>query len=156
MEEVAPGETGDLIVTNLYNYVLPLLRYRMEDRLKKSEVQDFNYTLIDEIVGRSVEDLFFERADGSVDNINGIQLAAIYFKGIKKFQFIQEDEKTLKIRYVPREKIDPNEEILPKIVKLLQLKDLKDFVNIEMEEVEDIPLDPVTGKFKQIIPLKKQ
>lgn len=156
MEEVDPGETGDLIVTNLYNYVLPLLRYRMEDRLKKSEVQDFNFTLIDEIVGRSVEDLFFERTDGSVDNINGIQLAAIYFKGIKKFQFIQEDRNTLKIRYVPREKIDPNEEILPKIVKLLELKDLKDFVNIEMEEVEDIPLDPLTGKFKQIIPLKEE
>lgn len=155
MEEVSSGETGDLIVTNLYNYTLPLLRYRMEDRLKKSEVQDFNFTLIDEIVGRSVEDLSFERADGSIDNINGIQLAAIYFKGIKKFQFIQEDKKTLKIKYVPRDRVDPGEELLPKITKLLELKNLKECVKVEMEEVEDIPVDPVTGKYSQVIPLKE-
>lgn len=59
--EVPPGKIGSLILTNLFNYTLPLIRYEMEDQLKKLPCQNFNFTLVDEVIGRSVEKLTFEK-----------------------------------------------------------------------------------------------
>jgi phenylacetate-coenzyme A ligase PaaK-like adenylate-forming protein len=156
MDEVNSGEVGDLIVTNLYNYVMPLLRYRMEDRLKKSKDQDFNFTLIDEIAGRVVDDLYFERGDGSREKITAFQLVGMYFKGVKKIQFIQEDRKTLTIKYVEREKIDPDKEIVSLIIEVLKSKKLEKDIKITIEKVDKIPVDSHTGKYRQIISCKQK
>lgn len=156
MKEVSPGETGDLIVTSLYNYIMPLLRYRMEDRLKKSEVQDFNFTLIDEVVGRTLDDLTFERADGSTDSVSALQLVGMYFRGIKKVQFIQEGKDTLRVKYIAENNRDAEGEILPKLTEVLSVRKLDEHVKIKFEQVEEIGIDPVTGKYRPIIPLKEQ
>ncbi|MCS5421718.1 MULTISPECIES: phenylacetate--CoA ligase family protein [Psychrilyobacter] len=156
MEEVLPGEVGDLIVTNLYNYVMPLLRYRMEDRLKKSKDQNFNFTLIDEIAGRVVDDLYFERGDGSGEKITALQLVGMYFNNVKKIQFVQNDKNTLKIKYVGRGDLEPGKEILSLMIEFFRSKNLEKDVKIITEKVERIPVDPRTGKYRQIIPYKKE
>ncbi|GLI54968.1 hypothetical protein PM10SUCC1_04830 [Propionigenium maris DSM 9537] len=155
LEEVAPGETGDLIVTSLYNYTMPLLRYRMEDRLKKSQVQDFNFTLIDEVVGRTLDDLTFEREDGSRDNISALQLVGMYFRGIKKVQFIQESKDTLRVKYIAEKNIDAEGEIFPKLVEVLAVRGLDSHVKVKFERVDEIEIDPITGKYRPVIPLKE-
>ncbi|UUV17242.1 hypothetical protein NRK67_04885 [Fusobacteria bacterium ZRK30] len=156
MDEVGPGEVGDLIVTNLYNYVMPLLRYKMEDRLKKSKDQDFNFTLIDEIAGRVVDDLYFEMADGSQEKLTALQLVGMYFNNVKKIQFVQEDKNTLKIRYVEREELDPEKEILPMMTEFLRSKNLEKDIKLIIEKADNIPVDPHTGKYRQIVSHKKK
>lgn len=155
MNEVEPGETGNLIVTNLYNHVMPLLRYKMEDRLKKSKDQSFNFILIDEIAGRVVDDLYFENENGDTIKIGAPQLLGIYFKGVKKIQFIQGSKKSLRIKYVEREKIDPNKEITSLVMNVLKSKQLENSIKITIEKVEKIPVDSITGKYRQIIPYEK-
>lgn len=127
----------------------------MEDRLKKSQLQDFNFTLIDEVVGRTLDDLTFEREDGSRDNISALQLVGMYFRGIKKVQFIQESKDTLRVKYIAEKNIDAEGEIFPKLVEVLAVRGLDSHVKVKFERVDEIEIDPITGKYKPVIPLKE-
>ncbi|WP_320048042.1 hypothetical protein [uncultured Ilyobacter sp.] len=151
-EEVSPGKTGEIILTNLFNYTLPLIRYEMEDQLKKSSCQDFNFTLVDEVIGRSVENLTFEKKDGTRIEIHGLQFVSMYFKGVKKVQYIQEDRNTLIVKYTGKNDLEIKNDIFSQISKLLEQYNLKESLNIKIERVNEIASDPFTEKYKTIIP----
>ncbi|MEI6856363.1 hypothetical protein [Psychrilyobacter sp.] len=87
--------------------------------MKKSKDQNFNFTLIDEIGGRVVDDLYFEKADGSQEKLTALQLVGMYFNNVKKIQFVQEDKNTLKIQFVGRGEIEPQKEILSLMINFL-------------------------------------
>lgn len=103
MENVKHPETGmenSFLITSLYNYRTPLLRYLNGDtgRLVKGE----KYTEIEELSGRSAD--MFIKEDGSyISSILATQTMQIsgLTEKLKKYQLIQESASLIIFKYEP-------------------------------------------------------
>lgn len=104
---VGPGEEGEVLVTNLWNYTMPFIRYRIGDVavLGAGECPCGRpYSLLERVVGRSESRIV--RPDGGVVmpeffiHLIGVE----YNRGaIRKFQVVQEAVDKLLVRVVPFE-----------------------------------------------------
>jgi len=93
-----PGGGKDIVVTPLYNYVQPLLRYRLGDLGKSQEGQcpcGRGYPLMDLTIGRSGDMLF---------GLSGNKIFPSFFihaldgnDWIRSFQFVQKTERLLEL-----------------------------------------------------------
>jgi len=119
-QEVRPGESGDIIITLLTNFTMPLIRYKIGDRATKSSenrcVCRRGWPTINNIIGRSVD--VFTNEQG--DKIDGEYFTHLfYFKdGIEKFQVVQKNYNLIIINLVIDDKKLPQnfkEEITQKI-----------------------------------------
>ncbi len=94
MNEVAEGEEGEILVTNLVNYSMPLIRYRIGDRAVRGAAScpcGRPYPLLERIVGRSSSS--FRTADGGIVSPEFfIHLLGVMTNdgSIIKFQAVQE------------------------------------------------------------------
>jgi phenylacetate-CoA ligase len=88
---VSPGSTGEIAVTDLNNYAMPLIRYLTGDIGSLSPITctcGRGLPLIEKIEGRILDALF--TSNGS--SINGLVFSGFfinYSDGIEKYQFIQ-------------------------------------------------------------------
>jgi phenylacetate-CoA ligase len=93
----------ELLVTDLLNFGMPLIRYRVNDCTEPGDQQcacGRGYPLIRQIVGRTGD--VFELPNG--DRIPGVAFTNRVLKvcpGLEKTQIIQEAEAQFRIRYVP-------------------------------------------------------
>jgi len=131
-----PG-VQEILVTDLLNYGMPLIRYRVNDCVVPSEFPcscGRGYPLIKKIIGRTTD--IFVLPDGS--KVPGVALTNRVLQvcpDLKKTQVIQEEIGRFRLRYVPNERFDRT--------GLQGLKDnLKKFfpqdLQWEFEEVNDI------------------
>lgn len=145
-EPVKYGELGRIVVTDLYNYAFPVIRYDTGDTciLLPPDEHSKGYPVIGKLYGRRF-DLTY-----TTDGIPVYPLA--YGRTIKNYpcisqwQFIQKEEKKYQFRFVFNER---QPETLNKIVediKELLGKDAK----IELMEMEDIPV-LTSGKRKPVV-----
>ena len=100
---VKPGEIGDVVVTNLQNYMMPLIRYRIGDLAVKSENGEKcacgrNFPLLKKIIGRDTDIVYTP---------NGKALIVHFFTGIfehfpeiEQFQVVQLKDTSLEIKYI--------------------------------------------------------
>lgn len=143
------------ILTNLYNYTQPIIRYELTDILKKSKNEGgkWPFTKIEQITGRTELIPFFVTQDGEKDFIHPIVIAEFFVKGVTKFQFIQRNQSSFVFKIVVSPK-EPSDEIVQEVRKklydILEKKKMKN-VNFEVKVVEDIKPDEKTGKFKLIV-----
>ncbi|PNR95139.1 phenylacetate--CoA ligase family protein [Petrotoga olearia] len=143
------------ILTNLYNYTQPIIRYELTDILKKSKNGGgkWPFTKIEQITGRTELIPFFVTQDGEKDFIHPIVIAEFFVKGVTKFQFIQRNQSSFVFKIVVSPK-EPSDEIVQEVRKklydILEKKKMKN-VNFEVKVVEDIKPDEKTGKFKLIV-----
>ncbi len=102
----AVGEEGEVLVTCLRNYTMPLIRYRVGDRAIRGEDSCLcgrPYPLIARVIGRSSARIL--RRDGGmvVPEFFIHTLGVEYNEGdIKTFQVVQNDLDSLLVRVVPR------------------------------------------------------
>jgi phenylacetate-coenzyme A ligase PaaK-like adenylate-forming protein len=76
---VPAGGHGRVVLTNLYNYTLPVLRYELGDYVVRgSEGSETSFSTIRKIQGRSIDALPVLLDDGSVGSIHPIALADFY------------------------------------------------------------------------------
>ncbi|MEW6014208.1 MAG: hypothetical protein AB1690_02680 [Candidatus Zixiibacteriota bacterium] len=155
-QPVKEGEPGQVYLTNLYNYTQPLIRYRIKDEIVVSEKRcecGRPFRVIDRIAGRQEDFLWFTRKDGRQEFIHPIVLAEFFVPGLVTFQFRQPSNEKLVVRAVVRE---GEETVAPAIVKrvkeILAHKQLAEMVSVEVEIVERIDVDRMTGKFRLIVP----
>lgn len=100
------GEEGDILITALWNYTMPMIRFRIGDRAVRGPDRcacGLPYPLLERIIGRSVA--CFRRADGGVvDPLFWVHMIGVEFNEgeIVKFQIVQEDMETIRVRLVPR------------------------------------------------------
>ena len=158
LRPVAAGTPGNLLLTNLYNYTQPLIRYQMNDEIVMSEEPcgcKLPFPTMRNLAGRQEEFLWYDTADGKRDYIHPIVLVELFVAGLRKFQVIQtrRDEMLMKVMIAGEE-----ETVLAAIRQRMHEifcgKKLEKTVRLTLEVVQDIPNDPITGKFKLIIPLK--
>jgi phenylacetate-CoA ligase len=108
-EPAMPGESGEIIITLLTNFAMPLIRYRISDTAVWSEQScscGRNWPLIKNVTGR-VDDTFVTKEGARIDGGYFTQL--LYFYGwIQKFQVVQEDYDFIRFEIVPYKYGDDN------------------------------------------------
>lgn len=145
--QALPGEMGEIIVTDLFNYGMPLIRYKIGDVAIVTDRKcpcGSNLPLIDKIIGRDRDILVAQ--DGTpktgylfVEIINKNNIPA-------KCQFVQEDANSLLVNIV---KLNGFENQYLKIIEDNCRKILGHSTNIKFAFLEDIPKEN-SGKFKYV------
>ncbi len=144
-------------VTNLFNRTLPLIRYRMEDvlRLLPDQGRGSPCQTIGDVVGRMEEAPLFLNRHGAEDFINPLVLVEFHARHLKRFQVRVTGPASFRFRAVLEEGLAPlmRDAVFREIEKglqdILRQKEMEN-VRFEIEEVDDLPVDPRTGKFKLI------
>jgi len=143
-----PGQMGEIVVTSLHNYAMPLIRYRIGDMgswLGQECTCGRGSALLREVSGRVV-DTFLTKSGKKIDGEYFTHL--IYFKNwVSKFQFVQEDLETIKVRI---QKCDE-----PVARDLQEIEDkvrvvMGDDCKVEFEFVDEIPASS-SGKYRYTI-----
>lgn len=149
---VLNSENGDIIVTGLNNYAMPLIRYRIGDVGAPIEEQcscGRGLPLMKEMVGRS--DDFLVLPSGrrvSPRSINVIE----YIHGIKEYRIVQEKRDRIVV-YVVKGK-GFSQQTLNQIKKQIRKGCQGEDVGIEIEIMGEIPRDK-SGKLRTVISKEK-
>ncbi len=145
----SPGEEGEIVVTTLNNYSMPLIRYQIEDYgILQGEGKcncRCNYSKIKKVIGRS-GDSFITKRNEKI-SAEFLTLTFNFLDGVKQFQIIQKELDYVLIRIVKDDNFD--EKSLSKVnekMTLLMGHDCK----IKFEFPLSIPATP-TGKFRYTI-----
>lgn len=115
-EKAENGEVGRIVVTDLFNYGLPMVRYDTGDvgAFTYIEVEGKKHLAIGSFGGRAVDVIF--DCYGKQLSPHAITNAMWRFQSLKQFKFIQKEEKVYEIQLnTDCEKID--EELLEKEIK---------------------------------------
>ncbi len=151
-EPLPDGEIGDIVVTSLTNYAMPLIRYMIGDRgvLRRNTTCSYcgwHGDILEEVTGRSVD--VFKSKDGA--HVAGGYFNHIFFfrEWVKKFQVIQENKNEMTINIVKEDSYDsiPSEEQIE--INDAIHKVMPDII-LKWKEVPDIEYDR-SGKFRFLI-----
>jgi len=146
------------VITNLFNYTMPLIRYRMSDilipvPLKPGEPRRL---AIKNLVGRTERMPTFLNRDGVSDFISPHTINEIIVPGVTRFQMHLTGPSAFKLLVV----LDPALDAAGKAKaisgaekRLQEILDQKGMPNVtfEVAAVDDLPVDPRTRKFKLIV-----
>jgi phenylacetate-CoA ligase len=122
--EVNPGESGEIVVTLLSNYTMPLIRYTIEDRgilSKKVCSCGRGLPLLEKVEGR-IRNMFKNKQGDLIDG--GFFISLLYFRDyVKKLQVIQKSVNYIAINLVLKdsEKIQEAKEDFKNINKEIRL-----------------------------------
>jgi len=158
--QVNPGEPGKVLLTNLYNYTQPLIRYQLMDEITLDEKLcecGSPFSVIKNIAGRQEDFLWFEKPNGEKECIHPIMIVEFFVPGLEKLQVIQTERNRFWMKVVIHgSKEDALSAIHLRMNEILQGKGLEGVVSFEVEVVNEIARDPKTGKFKLIVPFKNK
>ncbi len=97
------GEEGNILLTCLTNYAMPLVRYSIQDRgylLPKKQIpQGVTSQVLGEVTGRALDS--FRRRDGTIVTPNYFTKLLYYRDWIDRFQVVQKDFEHIIYKFVP-------------------------------------------------------
>lgn len=136
---------GDIIITNLFSYDLPLIRYRLGDRIKLSEQKcgcGRNTRIIEKILGRDID--YFVLPDGRkiAYTENSIQIAQMSENVISYQVIYRKSDHSLLFKFVKKDKTKPVQN-----QRISEYFRVSFNLDILFEEVDFIETDS-SGKFK--------
>jgi phenylacetate-coenzyme A ligase PaaK-like adenylate-forming protein len=151
---VASRAYGHAVLTNLYNYVLPLIRYRMDDvvSIDRNPIsKKLPFEVIEEIEGRT-EDFLQFNIDGNIIAIHPLVFVEFYVKGLRQIQVIKKREDYFIARISLNENHDGTiEAVRHRLQEILSHQQAIGKIGFDIELVEEIPNDPLTGKYKLVV-----
>jgi phenylacetate-CoA ligase len=160
-EAVASGEYGEVIVTGLYSYVMPLIRYNLEDVAVPTDEScecGRSWQMIKHIIGRSKE--FFTMPSGRKTDPTLFRKviqreASKNIFTIKQFQIIQEKRNRILVKIVEGRDFDSN--IIPRIKQGIEdlCYSMNEDVGVEVNIVDRI-LKERSGKRPEVLSLFKK
>jgi amino acid adenylation domain-containing protein len=149
-EEVLPGDTGRAVLTNLYNYTFPMIRYELGDYLTTGSSVKGNPSVaksLRDIQGRLRDALPVVLEDGKQDTIHPIVLAEFFVPGVTRIQFRSLRPDHVLINYVAG--IDVDALIQKEFQRILEIK-VATRTRVAIQRKQHIPNDPRTGKFELV------
>lgn len=155
---VVPGKRGRLVMTNLTNYTQPLIRYALGDDviLSPESCPCGNPSpVLERILGRAGNMLWFERADGSRGYIHPFVFVDFYVKGLQKIQAVQTNQNSLLLKVM----VEDSQVLKPvkeKMEGILREGKLLETVALCVKEVKHIADNPTSGKHELVIPWNKE
>jgi phenylacetate-CoA ligase len=160
-EGVSSGECGEVIVTGLHNYIMPLIRYDLEDVACPTDERcgcGRSWPLIKQIIGKTIE--LFTMPSGR--KISPVLILPIIINEarenifvISQYQVIQESKNKIKVKIVEGKDFDPN--IIPRIKQGIEdvCYNMNEDVDVEINIVDIIPKES-SGKRNIILKLERQ
>lgn len=151
---VPDGEMGNIVVTRLDGYSMPLIRYQIGDlgiKLPRDEYptkRDYNYPLLKKIVGRETD--IVKVKNGSTLIVHTFTGVFEFYPEIKQFKVIQENLDGITIEFIKSESFNSNTLNLIMVELQNHIKD--DSFNIIFKEVKTIA--PTKSGKPQIIESK--
>jgi phenylacetate-CoA ligase len=149
---VAPGEVGQVVVTQLHTLAQPLLRYRLGDLAARVPGRcgcGRGLALLSPVQGRTRH--VIRTPDGRV--LYGMMVSTVVkpFTEVRRWQLRQTAENALSLLVVPSERWRPG--VGEEIARQLEEK-FGPGLRFQVEPVDDIPLAP-SGKLQVIVPLEE-
>jgi len=143
-----------ILLTNLYNYTEPLIRYKIDDLTVKidKENKKWPFTYVQPVSGREEDLLWLRNKNGETDFIHPIVFVELHIKGLKQFQVIRTDDKNIRFKAVKKENIEDSilkVRIEKRIDELLNKKKMSN-VDLMVDMVKEINMDSNSSKFKLI------
>lgn len=145
---VAPGESGEAVITGLCSHAQPFIRYRTGDVVHHTDnacKSGRGLHVIDKVMGRTTD--FVVRSDGTIMHA----LAVIYVlratDGISEFKFIQHSIQDVEIQIVQNS--DWNEQSRDQILIGIQAR-LGSNVRITFHFMDSIPPE-ISGKYRYVV-----
>jgi phenylacetate-CoA ligase len=145
------------LVTNLFNYTLPLIRYRMADVLRPiPSAEHAPYLVIESLVGRNELQPTFKNRDGVEDFISPHTINEIFVAGVTRFQLqlTDEDEFRFMICLDPalqhEQRATAAAAVAARLREILARKHMEN-VRFDVVPVDDLPVNPRTRKFQLIV-----
>lgn len=130
-EPASEGEVGRIVVTDLFNYAFPMIRYDTGDLGIMHHVEN-EYPVLEEIYGRSRDCVYDTK--GRMINPAVIEIAMWGNGTVKQMQFIQNDKNQYLIKVNPKSSLQ--EDTIIGIYKGILGNDAK----ISIEFVDEIPV----------------
>jgi len=147
-KSAAPGESGELVITDLHNYGMPFVRYKNGDLAVASDRRcpcQRGLPLVEDIQGRLLDAL--QTTDGKIVPGEFFPHLMKEFKSVKKFQVIQESKEHLTLTIVLESPL--TEDRLAFLKSEIQ-KVFGTSIRIDLNFVDDIPQTP-SGKHRVTI-----
>lgn len=145
-QPVAPGQSGKLVITDLNNFGMPLIRYRVEDVGVLSAQKcacGRNTPILDRLEGRIAD--FLKKTDGGhVAGVSLVERTLTKVPGIEQMQLVQEQLHRIVINRVKGIEYTPNtdEELLLEFRQVFNSD-----VELVINDVEKIPQEK-SGKYR--------
>jgi len=145
----APGEIGDVHITTLNNYSMPLIRYAIGDMAILAKEQQCScrrgWPLLEKVVGRHIE-VFTTRDGRTIPGEFFVHFVGVVYNEncVKKFQVVQTDYSRIVIKVVVLDNQKFNE-LKDELVSAIK-RVMGDECEIEFEFVGDIP-PTASGKY---------
>jgi len=144
----AEGQTGEVVITNLNRFAMPIIRYKNGDLARLTNepcLCGCRLPMIAEIAGRTGEDIFLP--NGKKMPWNRLK-SLMNHPLIRQFQIIQNDDGNLAVKYVCENQTDTKQ--LEDLLLYRYRNLLGDLPSIEIKEVKTIAAGP-GGKSKLVI-----
>jgi len=134
-EPVEPGELGRLVITDLFNYAFPIIRYDNGDlAVIEKNVHNNRYKVyIKELFGRKTDLIF--KCNGNPISPHALSMSVRDVDGIRQFQFVQVGEKDYNL-IINLDDSPFNDMMVTE--RLLNL--LRDEAKVEITFVNEIPV----------------
>lgn len=153
MNYIEIGDDG-IYLTCLYNFVQPLIRYKISDSVEKMPVDSrCPFTKIKNILGRNEDVMWFKNEDGNNEFLHPLSVEGLCINGLLDYQFAKKSDKHFEIHAQLRNGTDPKrilselEKYMRKILKLNGLENISFKINI----VSEINADKQTGKKRLVV-----
>jgi phenylacetate-CoA ligase len=144
------------VITNLFNYTLPLIRYRMSDILRPLSPPGARRIVIQNLVGRTEQMPVFVNGAGAKDFVSPHIINEIFVKGVTRFQMQITGPSSFRFPICVDAGLDEagrtNAEtgVRLRLAEVFAQKGLSN-VRFEVQIVADIPLNERTRKFQLIV-----
>lgn len=148
---VAPGEQGNIVVTDLNNQAMPLIRYNLEDLGWIDEMPcscGRNLKILGGVVGRAYDTIYNKEGKGFHGEFFMYMFEELQDKGIvvSSFQVIQESFENFTIKVIT---LDSSMEAIESHIVQRVKQYYGDYANIKINFVDSIPREK-SGKIRLI------
>jgi len=143
------------LITNLYNFTMPLIRYRMSDILRPVSAPGARRIVIENLVGRTEQMPVFVNSAGATDFISPHTINEIFVDGVTRFQMQITGPSSFRFPICVDARLDSARRtaaaagVKARLTEILQQKGLSN-VAFEVPIVADIALNERTRKFQLI------
>ena len=143
------------LITNLYNFTMPLIRYRMSDILRPVSAPGARRIVIENLVGRTEQMPVFVNSAGATDFISPHTINEIFVDGVTRFQMQITGPGSFRFPICVDARLDSARRtaaaagVKARLTEILQQKGLSN-VAFEVPIVADIALNERTRKFQLI------
>jgi phenylacetate-CoA ligase len=141
---VKPGEFGRIVVTDLFNYAMPVIRYDTGD-IAKLGLNENGSMKFEQIEGRKM-DVIYDSKGNIISSFVIYTKFYNYYSLLKQYQFIQQGEKAYEVILNPEGDTFEFESDLINSIKI----DFGEDANITISYVDEIPA-LASGKRRKVI-----